>query len=83
MTSSQIKSIVATLAALLALLDAKADLLDALMPPKYAGWLRMGVIAGGLIVAAFNQSLNTNFASVPSEKAQAHGIDPSLHGGKS
>jgi hypothetical protein len=65
MTKSQLKSIVAGAATALATLDARMDLLTAILPPKYAGWLRTTVIVGGVIVMIFNQSLHPGHKSLP------------------
>jgi hypothetical protein len=82
LTKSQITSVLAGSAAALATLEARLDLLTALLPPKWAGWLRTGVIVAGVVITLFSQSLNMNHTSIPVEKARALGIDPSLHGGK-
>jgi hypothetical protein len=74
MTKSQLKSAVAGVATALATLDARMDLLTAVLPPKYAGWLRTLVIVGGVAVMLFNQSLSQNHISVPVEKAEALGL---------
>lgn len=74
MTSSQIKSIVAGVAAALATLDARMDLLTTVLPPKYAGWLRTAVIVGSALVMLFNQSLSKSHISVPVAKARRLGL---------
>lgn len=71
MTNSQLKSIIAGAAAALATLEARLDLLTALLPPKYAGWLRTIVIVGGVLVVMFNQSLSTAHLSLPRAEAEA------------
>lgn len=71
MTTSQIKSIVAGAAAALATLEARMDLLTAILPPKYAGWLRTSVIVGGVLVMLFNQSISRSHLSLPVAEAEA------------
>lgn len=82
MTKSQIKAVVATIAAALAALDGKMDVLTLLLPPKYAEWLRLIIIIGGLIVAVFNQSASRAHVSVPVETAKSVGLDVEKLGGK-
>lgn len=76
MTTSQLKAIGGAAAAALATLDARMDLLTAVLPPKYAGWLRTAVIVAGVLVVLFNQSVNTNHVSIPVEEAKALGVAP-------
>lgn len=71
MTNSQLKSVVAGAAAALTTLEARLDLLTAILPPKYAGWLRTGVIVAGVVVLLFNQSLSTAHLSMPRAEAEA------------
>lgn len=70
MTKSQLKSIVGGAAAALGTLDAQMHVLAAVLPPKWAGWLRAVVIIGGVIVMLFNQSLSTAHVSLPVEEAK-------------
>jgi hypothetical protein len=74
MTKSQVKALVAGATAALATLDARMDLLTAVLPPKYAGWLRTAVIVAGVLIVMFNQSLSTAHVSVPVEEAKALGL---------
>lgn len=74
MTKSQFKALAGSLAAALAALDGKMDVLTLLLPSKYAEWLRVGVIVGGVAVALFNQSAHPGHVSVPVEEAKALGL---------
>lgn len=76
MTNSQLKAIVGGVAAALGTLDAQTDVLAAVLPPKYAGWLRTVVIVGGVVVMLFNQSLSGAHVSIPVEEAKALGVAP-------
>jgi TRAP-type C4-dicarboxylate transport system permease small subunit len=71
MNKSQFKALVGGLAAALATLDARMDVLTMLLPPKYAGWLRTIIIVGGVILVLFNQSLSTEHTSLPVAEANA------------
>lgn len=76
MTNSQIKAIVAAIVAALAVLDGKMELLTAVLPQKYAEWLRVAVAVGGVLVVLFNQSASPNHVSIPVETAKAAGVAP-------
>jgi hypothetical protein len=74
MNKSQLKSLGGALATALGVLDAHMDVLTAVLPPKYAGWLRAGVIFVGVVLMLFNQSWHPSHTSIPIEKAQALGL---------
>ncbi|HEX7313282.1 MAG TPA: hypothetical protein VF297_05150 [Pyrinomonadaceae bacterium] len=74
MTNSQLKSLIATTAGILATIEAKAQVLSAVLPQSVSRWIPVVVIVGGFVVAAFNQSLSTAHVSVPVEEAKALGL---------
>ena len=82
MTHSQLKAIAGGLAAALATLDARMDVLAMVLPPRWAGWLRTAVIIGGVVLVLFNQSLSTAHVSIPVEEAKAAGVAQSQTEGK-
>lgn len=86
MTKSQVKTAVGGAVAFIGGLTAAITPHLGLIPERYKPTVMLvvgGLSALGAGLAMLNQSLNTNFASVPVETAKAAGIDPSLHGGKS
>jgi hypothetical protein len=68
MTKSQIVAAIAGAAVVVNELASKLDLLTAILPAKYAGWLRVAVTVAGVVLVAFSQSLNMNHISVPVER---------------
>lgn len=74
MTSSQLKTAIATGAAVVAGIASQLVPLSSVLPPALAKWLPVVVVVAGAVVAAFNQSLSTAHVSVPVEKAQALGL---------
>lgn len=79
MTSSQIKAVLGAIAAVCAAILPQLNLL----PPEYAGWVRVVSVVGaaaGALVAVFNQSLSGAHVSVPLEEARRLGLDPGSQG---
>jgi hypothetical protein len=85
MTNSQVKTAAGGAVAFIGGLTTAVTPHLGLIPDRYKPtvMLILGVLSAvGVGLAMLNQSLNTNFASVPVETAKAKGIDPSKHGGK-
>lgn len=85
MTKSQVRTAVGGAVAFIGGLTTAVTPHVGLVPERYKPtvMLSVGVLSAiGAGLAMLNQSLNTNFASVPVETARAKGIDPEKHGGK-
>lgn len=72
MTASQIKSYVAALVAMLAVVDANTlNLVGELLTPGWAKAFRLAVIFAGILVTGKNQSWDNNHLSLPRAEAEA------------